>query len=75
MKTGSLTKLKEELMSERLKGRRVRRKMKKCIALLDGKVLVDDVLQAALDCRVMLDDLKKRLVEENPGHEVTFVYR
>ena len=40
-------------------------------AYLDGKKLVD-VLQAALDNHMMVDDLKKRLVEENPGHTVTF---
>lgn len=37
----------------------------------DGKKLVD-VVQAALDNNMMVDDLKKQLVEENPGHEVTF---
>lgn len=50
-------------------------KMKKCIALIDGELLCEDVLKAALDNRMMLDDLKKRLVEENPNHEVTFIYR
>ena len=40
-------------------------------AYLDGKKLVE-VIQAALDNNMMVDDLKKRLVEENPGHEVTF---
>jgi hypothetical protein len=35
---------------------------------------VDDVLQAALDNRVMLDDMKKRLIKENPNHESTFIY-
>lgn len=55
---------------------RIRRnKMKKCVALIDGELLCEDVLKAALDNRMMLDDLKKRLVEENPNHEVTFVYR
>lgn len=51
------------------------RRIKRCVCLIDGKVLVDDVLQAALDNRVMLDDMKKRLVEENPNHEITFIYR
>ena len=51
------------------------RRIKKCIALIDGELLCDDVLQAALDNRVMLDDMKKRLVEENPGREITFIYR
>lgn len=40
-------------------------------AYLDGKKLVE-VIQAALDNNMMVDDLKKKLVEENPGHEVTF---
>lgn len=40
-------------------------------AYLDGKPLVD-VVQAALDNNMMVEDLKKKLVEENPGHEVTF---
>ena len=40
-------------------------------AYLDGKKLVD-VVQAALDNNMMVDDLKKKLVAENPGHEVTF---
>lgn len=51
------------------------RKAKKCVALIDGEVLVDDVLQAALDNRMMLDELKIRLVIENPNHKITFVYR
>ena len=51
------------------------RKVKKCVALIDGEVLVDDVLQAALDNRMMLDELKIRLVIENPNHKITFVYR
>ena len=40
-------------------------------AYLDGKKLVD-VVQAALDNNMMLNDMKKKLVAENPGHEVTF---
>ena len=40
-------------------------------AYLDGKKLVD-VVQAALDNNMMVDDLKEKLVAENPGHEVTF---
>ena len=46
-------------------------KRKTVVAYLDGKYLCD-VLQAALDNRVMLGDMKKLLVEENPGHVVTF---
>lgn len=49
----------------------MRRKRKPTWAYLDGKRLVD-VVQAALDNNMMVDDLKKKLIEENPGHEVTF---
>ena len=40
-------------------------------AYLDGEKLVE-VIQAALDNNMMVDDLKKQLIRENPGHEVTF---
>lgn len=40
-------------------------------AYLDGKKLVD-VVRAALDNNMMVDDMKTLLVRENPGHEVTF---
>lgn len=40
-------------------------------AYLDGKRLVE-VIQAALDNNMMVDDLKAQLIRENPGHEVTF---
>jgi hypothetical protein len=40
-------------------------------AYLDGKKLVE-VIQAALDNSMTVDDLKKLLIAENPGHEVTF---
>ena len=40
-------------------------------AYLDGKRLVE-VIQAALDNNMMVDDLKDQLIQENPGHEVTF---
>lgn len=49
----------------------MRNRRKKIWAYLDGKKLVE-VIQAALDNNMMVDDLKKKLVEENPGHEVTF---
>lgn len=49
-----------------------RRSIRKVVAYLDGELLVDDVLQAALDNHMMLDDLKRRLVAENPGHKVEF---
>ena len=38
---------------------------------LDGKKLVD-VVKAALDNNMMVDDMKAILIKENPGHEVTF---
>ena len=38
---------------------------------LDGKKLVD-VVKAALDNNMMVDDMKAVLIKENPGHEVTF---
>ncbi len=40
-------------------------------AYLDGKKLVD-VVQAALDNNMMVDDMKALLVKENPGHKITF---
>lgn len=48
-----------------------RKKRKTVWAYLDGEPLVD-VVQAALDNNMMVDDLKKLLIRENPGHEVTF---
>ena len=48
-----------------------RTKRKTVWAYLDGKKLVD-VVHAALDNNMMVDDMKKLLVKENPGHEVTF---
>lgn len=48
-----------------------RRKKTTVWAYLDGKELVD-VVQAALDNRMMVDDLKALLIRENPGHAVTF---
>jgi len=48
-----------------------RMKRKTVWAYLDGKKLVD-VVQAALDNNMTVDKMKRRLVEENPGHEVKF---
>lgn len=48
-----------------------RTKRKTAWAYLDGKKLVD-VVQAALDNDMMVDDLKKRFIKENPDHEITF---
>ena len=52
-------------------GNMKRRKRTTVWAYLDGKKLVD-VVQAALDNNMMVDDMKAMLVRENPGHEVTF---
>lgn len=48
-----------------------RNKRKYIWAYLDGEKLVE-VIQAALDNNMMVSDMKKLLIEENPGHEVTF---
>lgn len=48
-----------------------RSKRKTVWAYLDGKKLVD-VVQAALDNNMMVDDMKAQLIKENPGHDVTF---
>ena len=48
-----------------------RMKRKTVWAYLDAINLVD-VVKAGLDNNMMVDDLKKKLIEENPGHEVTF---
>lgn len=50
-----------------------RMKRKTVWAYLDGKKLVD-VVKAALDNNMMVDDMKAVLIKENPGHEVTFKY-
>ena len=51
---------------------RARRQKRKTVwAYLGGKKLVD-VVKAALDNNMMVDDLKAVLIRENPGHEVTF---
>ena len=40
-------------------------------AYLDGKPLVE-VIQAALDNNMTVDDMKRLLISENPNHNVTF---
>jgi hypothetical protein len=40
-------------------------------AYLDGKKLVE-VIQAALDNNKSVSEMKALLIEENPGHKVTF---
>ena len=40
-------------------------------AFLDGEPLVE-VIQAALDNNMTVDDVKALLIRENPGHNVTF---
>lgn len=47
------------------------RKRKCILAYLDGELLTE-VVQAALDNNMMVDDLRRKLIAENPGHEVTF---
>ena len=49
----------------------MKRKRKTVWAYLDGKKLVD-VVKAALDNNMMVDDMKAVLIKENPGHEETF---
>lgn len=50
----------------------MRKTKKKTVwAYLDGKKLVD-VVKAALDNNMMVEDMKQVLIKENPGHEVTF---
>lgn len=48
-----------------------RPKRKTVWAYLDGRKLVD-VVQAALDNDMTVSEMKKLLVKENPGHDVTF---
>lgn len=48
-----------------------RRKQTTVWAYLDGRKLVD-VIQAALDNRMMVDDLKVLLIRETPCHVVAF---
>ena len=50
---------------------RTRNRRAKIWAYLDGKKLVE-VIQAALDNNMMVDEVKTLLIRENPGHEVTF---
>lgn len=50
---------------------RTRNRRAKIWAYLDGKKLVE-VIQAALDNNMMVDDMKALLIKDNPGHEVTF---
>ena len=50
----------------------MRRKKKTTVwAYLDGTKLVD-VVQAALDNNMRVEDMKALLIRENPGHEITF---
>jgi len=46
-------------------------KRKTIWAYLDGEPLVD-VVRAALDNNMSVEALKAVLIEENPGHKVTF---
>ena len=49
----------------------MKHKRKYIWAYIDGIKHVE-VIQAALDNNMMVNDMKKKLVEENPDHEVTF---
>lgn len=49
----------------------MRRNRTQIWAYLDGKKYVE-IIQAALDNNMMVDDMKQLLISENPGHEVTF---
>lgn len=49
----------------------MKRKRTYILAYLDGKKLVE-VIQAALDNDMMVGDVKQMLIDENPGHEITF---
>ena len=49
----------------------MKHKRKYIWAYLDGEKFVE-VIQAALDNNIMVNDLKKQLVEGHPNHEVTF---
>ena len=67
---GTTTECGGDTQKEKVKHMR-HRKTKTVWAYLDGKKLVD-VVQAALDNNMMVDDLKRILIEENPGHIITF---
>ena len=61
----------EKYVHRGVNGMKRKRKQKTIWAYLDDEKLVD-VVQAALDNNMMVDDLKKQLIQENPGHTVTF---
>lgn len=50
---------------------RNRNRKKHIWAYVDGKKLVE-VIQAALDNNMMVDEIKDMIVKENHGHEVIF---
>lgn len=49
------------------------KKGKSVWAFLDGEPLCD-VIEAALDNNMFVEELKQVLIKENPGHEVTFKF-
>ena len=65
------TKLSENGMKNMKRGGKIVYRRTYIWAYLDGKPLVE-VIQAALDNNMMVADLKQQLIDENPGHEVTF---
>lgn len=59
------------LLQSGVGGKDMAKKRKTLWAYLDGKKLVD-VVQAALDNDMMVDDMKAALIIANPDHKVTF---
>lgn len=49
----------------------MKRKQKTIWAYLDRVKLVD-VIQAALDNNLTVEEVKRLLIKENPGHDVTY---
>lgn len=49
----------------------MKRKMKSVYAYIDGELLCD-VVKAALDNNMTVNEMKEVLIKENPGHKVTF---
>lgn len=52
-------------------GDKMKHRRKVIWAYLDGRKLIE-VIQAALDNNMNVDDMKQLLIRENPGHDITF---
>lgn len=52
----------------------MKRKMKSVYAYIDEEPLCD-VVKAALDNNMTVNEMKEVLIKENPGHKVTFITR